>query len=96
MHTTSAPSHAASTLGASVAPVASASAAARSVPRLQTRISGVSSTERIASTCERACTPAPRMATTLEPGRASSRVATAETAAVLISVIADAFSSAVS
>ena len=46
------------------------------------------STARIASTCERACTPAPRIATPARPGRASARVATAETAAVRIAVIA--------
>ena len=58
------------------------------------RISASASTVRIASSCERAWTPPPRIATTLAPGRASARVATADTAAVRISVIADAFRSA--
>ena len=59
--------------------------------RLHDRISTSPSTARIASAWERACTPAPRIATVRAPGRASARVATAETAAVRISVIGEAF-----
>ena len=43
------------------------------------------------ATWPRACAPAPRIATRCASGRASARVATAETAAVRISVIGDAF-----
>jgi hypothetical protein len=59
------------------------------------RISGSSSTVLIASTWARAWTPAPNTATRFEPERASARVATADTAAVRISVTGEAFSTAV-
>ena len=47
-----------------------------------------------ACACARPWTPVPMMASSAAPGRASRPVATAETAAVRISVIADAFTSA--
>ena len=74
----------------SASPLAPASAVPPS-PRLHCRISASPRTARIASVWERACTPAPRIATVRAPGRASARVATAETAAVRISVIGEAF-----
>ena len=66
----------------------SASSAVPPSRRLQVRISASPRTALIASACERAWTPAPRMATIRAPPGASARVATAETAAVRISVIA--------
>ncbi len=48
----------------------------------------------IAIRCDLACTPVPTIASTSASGVASSDVATAETAAVLISVTAEAFSTA--
>ena len=50
----------------------------------------------MASTCERPCTPEPRIATVREPGRASSLVAAPDTAAVRISVIGEALRIAIS
>ena len=47
-----------------------------------------------ASTCARACTPVPMTASTAASGLASRAVATTDIAAVLISVTAEAFSSA--
>ncbi len=70
--------------------VSSASASACAGWRLQIRMIGSSSTVCIASTCERPCTPEPSTATVRASRRASSFVATAETAAVRISVIGDA------
>ena len=71
-----------------------ASSALPPVLRLHMRISGESSTARIAAACDFPWTPVPRIATVRAPGRASARVATAETAAVRIAVIGEAFSSA--
>ena len=48
----------------------------------------------MACACARPCTPVPMMASSAAPGLASRSVATAETAAVLTSVIADALISA--
>ena len=61
-------------------------------PVTRTRSSG--RTAAIASRCDRACTPVPMMASSAASARASSSVATADTAAVRISVTADALSSA--
>jgi len=91
VQTTSAPKSAASTEGATIAPTSPASCSAASSFRDQILISGSPSTARIACTCPRACAPEPRMATRPAPGRANARVATADTAAVRISVIGDAF-----
>jgi hypothetical protein len=91
VQTTSAPKSAASTDGATVAPTSPASSSAASSRRAQIRISGSSSTARIAWTWPRACAPAPRIATRCASGLASALVATAETAAVRISVIGAAF-----
>ena len=48
----------------------------------------------MACACARPCTPVPMMASSAAPGLASRSVATAETAAVLTSVMADALISA--
>ena len=62
--------------------------------RLQARTSSNGSTARIASRCERPWVPEPRIASVRLSGRASSRVATAVTAAVRMAVIAPALTSA--
>ena len=54
----------------------------------------MSRTSGIASRCDFACTPAPRIASVCASSRASSFVATAETAAVRMAVIAEAFMTA--
>ena len=77
----------ASSADIAVAPISCANRFACSSVGLQTRISSNCLTSRRASTWLRACTPLPRMARTLASGDASSFVAAADTAAVLISVI---------
>ena len=96
--TTSAPRTASSAVAvASTGNGAVASAAkarACSGVRLQTRARANGLTFAIACRCDRAWTPEPRIASSCASSRASIRVATAETAAVRISVTADASSSA--
>ena len=62
--------------------------------RLQTTTRSKSRTARIASRCDAPWMPAPRIASIFASSRASSRVATPETAAVRIAVIAPAFMTA--
>ena len=71
-----------------------ASASAFSRVRLTMRTSSMLRTSGIASRCDSPCTPAPMMASVCAFSRASSFVATAETAAVRMAVIADAFMTA--
>jgi hypothetical protein len=91
---TPAPATASSTLEHARAPICSHNAAARSGARPQTTISAAGRIVRIASTCRRACTPVPRIATLVASGRARTRVATADTAAVRMAVTAVASTSA--
>ncbi len=65
---------------------------ARSRPARRIPVSGL--VEAMACACARACTPVPMMASSAARGLASSSVATAEVAAVLISVTADALTRA--
>src|SRR6266540_7024943 len=84
-----------STGGPKRSPAHSASALAWASVRLHTRMRSSRRTEAIASRWLRAWVPAPTIARSRASGAASAWVATAETAAVRISVIAAASSTAV-
>ena len=70
------------------------SASTASGVRLHTRARSNRPSAAIASRCERACTPAPRIASSFASGLARARVATAETAAVRMAVTAEPSSTA--
>ena len=83
--TMSEPRTASSAVGTALTPNSLAKAAA--LRGLHTRTSRIVRTRRSAARWLRACTPEPRMPSTEASGRARSRVATADTAAVRISVM---------